>query len=102
MSFSRFLTGVIVAVLLSATSAFAGALEDAIAAYDQKDYATALRRFQPLAEKGDPTAQVRLGLMYGEGIGVPHDTADSLKWARKAADQGRCVWSVGARLATAR
>ena len=26
--------------------------------------------------------------MYGEGIGVPHDTADFLQWARKAADQG--------------
>jgi uncharacterized protein len=88
MTIMRSLSGIIVAVLLSASSAFAGALEDAIAAYDQKDYATALRLFQPLAEKGDATAQVRLGTMYGDGVGVARDAAEALKWLRKAAEQG--------------
>jgi hypothetical protein len=88
MTIMRSMIGVFVAVLLFASSAFAGVLEDAIAAYDQKDYATALRLVQPLAEKGDATAQVRLGIVYGEGTGVPHDAAEALKWVRKAADQG--------------
>jgi hypothetical protein len=50
------LVGAIVVVLLSASSAFAGPFEDAVAAYDQKDYATALRLFQSLAEQGDAKA----------------------------------------------
>ena len=29
-------------------------------AYEQKDYATALRHFRPLAKQGDPRAQYRL------------------------------------------
>ena len=50
----------VVAVLLSASSAFAGASEDcaAAAAYGQQDYAAALRLCRPLAEQGDPKAQI--------------------------------------------
>jgi TPR repeat protein len=88
MTIMRSLIGVFVAVLLSASSAFAGAFEDAAAAYDRKDYATALRLFQSLAEQGDAKAQIRLGSMYGHGDGVPKDAAESLKWLRRAAEQG--------------
>jgi TPR repeat protein len=84
----RCLTGVLVAVLLSASSAFAGAFEDANAAYDRKDYATALRLVRPLAEQGDPKAQGLLGDMYWTGGGVPQDYAEAVAWFRKAAQQG--------------
>jgi TPR repeat protein/serine/threonine protein kinase len=40
------------------------------------------------AEKGDAKAQAGLGRMYYEGVGVPKDNAEALKWLRKAADQG--------------
>ena len=36
---------------------FAGPLEDAGAAYDKGDYATALRLLRPLAEQGNAQAQ---------------------------------------------
>jgi TPR repeat protein len=83
----RSLTGVIVAVLLSAGSTFAGALEDAAAAYDRKDYATAFQLLKPLAEHGDVVAQVHLAEMYGEGKGVAQSNKEFMKWLREAANQ---------------
>ena len=59
-----------------------------VAAYKQGDYATALREFRPLAERGDAEAQYTLGLMYRKGQGVAQDDADAVKWYRKAAEQG--------------
>lgn len=68
--------------------AFAGPLEDGVAAYDRGDYATALRLLHPLANGGNRDAQYRLGIMYGTGQGVPQDYVDARKWYRMAADQG--------------
>jgi TPR repeat protein len=85
------LTIVTVAVLVSASSAFAGASEDCAAAaafYLQHDYTEALRLCRPLAEKGDAKAQSALAFMYINGEGVPHDKAEAEKWYRKAAEQG--------------
>jgi TPR repeat protein len=41
-----------------------------------------------LAEKGQTTAQIDLGLNYAKGIGVEKDYATALQWFQKAADQG--------------
>jgi TPR repeat protein len=82
------LSGVTIAVLLSASSAFAGASDDCEAAYEQRDYAEALLLCRSAAEEGDAVAQAYLGLMYAKGQGVPHDDGEAVKWYRKAADQG--------------
>ncbi len=55
-----------------------------VTAYDQGDYATALREWRPLAEQGDAEAQYNLGLMYL----ATKDKAEAVKWYRKAAEQG--------------
>lgn len=39
-----------------------------------------------LAEKGDATAQSRLGWMYLYGQGVAQNYAEAMRWYRKAAD----------------
>ena len=80
----------IVAVLLSASSAFAGASEDcaAVATSDQQDYVAAFRLCRPLAERGDAKAQSALGFMYTNGEGVPQDFREAAKWYRKAAEHG--------------
>tara|TARA_B110000211_G_C13549140_1_gene322824 strand:+ start:119 stop:484 length:366 start_codon:yes stop_codon:yes gene_type:complete len=52
------------------------------------DYATALQEWRPLAEAGNMTAQLNLGIMYYKGEGVPQDYKESAKWYRLAADQG--------------
>ena len=61
------------------------------AAYDRGDYATALREWRPLAKQGVADAQYNLGVMYGEGLGVPQDYAKAVGWWRKAAEQGHAT-----------
>lgn len=39
------------------------------------------------AEANDPIAQELAGLLYADGLGVPRNTWEELKWLRKAADQ---------------
>ena len=62
--------------------------EDASAAYEQGDYATAYRLIKPLAEQGYAKAQYNLGVLYNKGIGVPQDYTEAMKWYRKSAEQG--------------
>ena len=40
------------------------------------------------AEQGDAFAQMNLGIMYIESIGVPNDYKEAAKWLRKSAEQG--------------
>jgi len=63
-------------------------IDEAGAAYEAGDYATALIKFRPLAEQGMAEAQEVLGFMYAEGKGGPQDYAEAAKWYRKAAEQG--------------
>ena len=65
--------------------------QDGVAAYVRGDYTTALREWKPLAEQGVAAAQFNLGVMYGNGKGVPRDGAEAVKWYRKAAVQGYAV-----------
>ena len=72
----RTLLAILSLCLLSISSAgedvFAG-----FEAYHRGDYATALKKFRPLAEQGHPKAQYHLGLMYESGRGVVPDKEGS-------------------------
>lgn len=81
-----FLGGVL-AVMLT-TMASAADFQKGKDAYDIKDYATALAEFMPLAEAGHPKAQFYLGRMYDNGIGVPKNKKEGVKWYRLAAEAG--------------
>ena len=77
------LARVIATIILTwsfAGPAVAGPYEDAIAAYNRGDYAATLRQLRPLAEKGDPAAQYKLGYMYERGQGVTQDLAVAYMW----------------------
>lgn len=63
---------------------FQGGLE----AYSQGDYDAAMKKWRPLAENGNPHAQVNLGVMYYEGRGVRQDYEEALRWYKMAAMQG--------------
>ena len=52
--------------------------------YKQKDFKAILAIIQPLAEQGDAIAQVLLGGMYEEGLGVKQDVFEAVKWYRHA------------------
>ena len=57
-------------------------------AYHAGDYATALKEWRPLAEQGFAKAQFNLAQQYRRGEGVPENDVESVKWHRKAAEQG--------------
>jgi len=65
-----------------------GLVEDASAAYERRDYATAYRLIKPLAEQGIAKTQYNLGVMYHKGEGIPQDYTEAMKWYQKAAEQG--------------
>ena len=83
----RLVAAAIVAVMLSG-AAIAGPPEDADAAYQRSDYATALRLLKPLAEQGFADAQYNLGFLYDQGEGMTQDYAEAARWYRLAAEQG--------------
>ena len=56
-------------------------------AFNREDYATALRVWRLLARKGHPRAQNNLGVMYHQGIGLPQDDKEALRWIRRSAEQ---------------
>jgi TPR repeat protein len=65
-----------------------GDFQKGLAAAQSGDYATALREWKPLAEKGDANAQYFLGSMYEGGIGVSQNDKTAVKWWKLAAEQG--------------
>jgi uncharacterized protein len=75
-------------LLLSMRPAFADPLQDAQAAYSQKDYPQALYLFKPLAEQGNVAAQRQLAMMYYKAQGTKKDETEALKWFLAAANQG--------------
>jgi TPR repeat protein len=99
---TRVLAIIAIAVML-AGPATAGAFEDATAAFDRGDYDEAmhlwnsaveqgaLRRWMPLAQKGQAAAEFAAGLMYEKGEGVARDYVEAAKWYRRAADQGYAI-----------
>lgn len=73
-------------------------------AYENHDYVTALKEWQPLAQSGDAAAQFNLGLMYLDGTGVPQSVTHSVEWFRRSADQGyaKAQYNLGAMYAVGR
>ena len=49
-------------------------------AFNRKDYATALRLWRPLAERGNAAAQSNLGVMYVTGRGVRKNNVLAYMW----------------------
>ncbi|MDE0781091.1 MAG: tetratricopeptide repeat protein, partial [Alphaproteobacteria bacterium] len=74
--------------LLVGTPAFSADREKGLSAAQSGDFATALREWTPLAERGNADAQFNLGTIYNKGQGVPQDQEAAVKWYRLAADQG--------------
>ena len=83
----KFILAMIIALAWQ-QSAMAGFAEGATA-YNNKNYAVALREVRPLALAGNTDAQHLLGLMYYMGRGVPQDYKIALQWHLKAAQKGK-------------
>ena len=79
---------ILVLAVIYSSAARGDDLEDGYKAYEKKDYATALKLWQPLAEEGIAKAKHYLGFMYQNGFGVEQDVEEAVKWYREAARQG--------------
>ena len=56
-------------------------------AFEQGDFATALREWRPVAEQGLVEAQYNLALLYYHGKGVAVDLEQAHQWYLRAAEQ---------------
>ena len=74
-------------ILLFGIPAFAD-FQKGLDAAKSGDYATALKEWRPLANKGMAAAQYNLGVMYRRGDGVTQDYEVAIEWFRQAAEQG--------------
>ena len=84
----RYLVSVLAIFSLAFSSAAAaGDYQDGRDAYDAGDFDTAMAAWAPAAESGDADSQYGMGLLYSEGIVVPMDDLEALKWFGLAADQ---------------
>jgi len=66
-------------------------LAKGLEAVEAGHWPTALAEFKPLANQGDPNAQVNLGNLYMRGLGVEQDYAIAYEWYAKAARQGHAT-----------
>ena len=77
------------AVFLFTVNGSLGAdFEKGLVAYENGDFATALKELEPLAKEGDADAQMILGSMYQYGEGVPQNYKTAVKWFTIAGKQG--------------
>jgi len=87
-----------IAATMQLAAAQASLDDDGMAAYRAGDYVKALETWRPLAEKGDPVAQYRLGNLYATGKGVAQSDTGAMLWFLSSAKQGNAdaQYNVGA------
>lgn len=71
-------------LVLAPVSMAAQDLDRGLAALRAGDYLTAAGEF----EQGNAAAQNTHGYMYENGLGIPQDHAEAVRWYRRAAEQG--------------
>ncbi len=90
----RFPIALVLSLVCLATPVWAG-IDAGKEAFDRGDYATALREWRPMAERGDVRAQAILGGLYHDGKGVSQDYVQAREWYEKAAAQGESAAQYG-------
>ena len=79
----------IMLAVLCSFAAHAGDVEDGDAATLKNNYSVALTKYKSAAVKNNAYAQLQVGNLYNEGLGVVQDYAEAVKWWKLAAAQGR-------------
>jgi hypothetical protein len=64
------------------------AFNQGMIALGRDDYPKVAQLLRPLAERGDPRSQFWIGYMHLEGLGLPQDFSQALKWLQRSADHG--------------
>ena len=74
--------------ILASPAAWADDFDTALSDITAGDYVNGLRELNALAAAGDPRAEFKLGRIFQQGKGVPHDSSQALKWITRAANHG--------------
>lgn len=82
------LFGKIVLVALLSVLSFGDDFQDAGAAYDKKDYKTAIGLYNSACENGDASGCDMVGYMFKYGLGVQKNPWSALEYFKKACDMG--------------
>jgi len=64
-------------------------LMDALVPYAKHRYARTIELLTPLADRGDAVAQLKLGIIWSRGHGVPRDNFAAFQWFARAAKRGQ-------------
>lgn len=93
-----FLTAALLLLLAGNSIAESDSYNQALDAYNNKDYDTALSIWRKIAAEGNGDAQYALGVAYFKGEGVSRDLNDSMKWFEQAASSGnvQAMFNLGA------
>ena len=84
----RFILSLSCFLMLFAAPISAQDFEKGLEAAQSGDFETALKKWAPLADAGDSSAQFNVALLYGNGWGVPQDYKEVVKWYILATEQG--------------
>ena len=89
----RIITKLVCALIILTNTAYAESdlieaeskiFENAINAFEQKDFQSAVELFTAIADEGEPTAQHNLSVLYFKGLGSPVSYKRALYWAWRA------------------
>ncbi|MEH6629224.1 MAG: SEL1-like repeat protein [Halopseudomonas aestusnigri] len=80
--------GIISCSMVLGSLAYSASFDEAMEAFENRDYASAYRDFTTIAQGGDRDAQFMLGYVYSKGYGTPQDYVEAHKWFNLAASQG--------------
>ena len=58
--------------------------EQALAAFKEKDYKTAIEKWKSCSRQGEANAPGNLGVLYHEGKFVTQDYAEAVRWYKLA------------------
>ena len=75
-------------LFLFSGSVYGDDLQDGLEAVQRQDYKTAYKLWLPLAEQGNASAQVNLGVFYATGQGVPQDYVLAHMWFNLSGSNG--------------
>ena len=68
----------------------------------ERDLEQAIDWYRKAADQQVVPAQVKLGLIYEEGLGAKKDLMEAARWYKKAADRGHALAQERLRLLTGR
>ncbi len=83
---SRF--AVLLGLVMTSTLIDAGPLEEGNRALQEHRYEDAYKLLLPEARKGNPNAQYNVALLLSQGMGVPKDESEGVRWYAKASASG--------------